>query len=315
MTKPTRRALLGAVLSIVLACGPAAFSVAGPDDHDHDHDHHEHEAHEERTFISQEAADAAGIRTGTSGPAAIKETITLYGHLRLNQERVYRPVARFPGIVREVRVRVGEEVGRGDTLAVVESNESLQRYEIVAPARGIVLERQVNPGDAAEGPLFRLADLDELWVDFVAFPRQLARLAAGQAVHIRGSDGEAVHEAVISYLAPVGSQEVQGILVRALLNNRDARMAPGLLVTGEVVIATRQAPVAVRREAVQTYEGRPVVFVREDDAFEPHPLVLGARDHEHVEVLEGLGPGAEYVVANSYLVKADLLKSSAAHDH
>jgi len=311
MNNSSCTALLRAVLAVVLACGPAPLSLAGPDDHGH----HEDEAHEDRAFISPEAATAAGIRMAAAVPTEIRETLTLYGHLRLHEERVYRPVARFPGIVREVRVQVGNEVARGATLAIVESNESLQRYEILAPAGGVVLERHVNPGDAADGPLFQLADLDELWVDFMAFPRQRARLAVGQPVHIRGGHGEAVHEATISYLAPVGSRDTQGILVRALLENLGTGLAPGLLVTGEVVVSEKQVPVAVRREAIQTFEGRPVVFVREADAFEPRPLLLGASDHEHVEVLQGLAPGTEYVAANSYLVKADLLKSSAAHDH
>jgi len=304
-------ALLRAILTMALACVTVAPSLAGPDDHGH----HEEESHEDRTFISQEAAAAAGIRMAAAVPVDIRETLTLYGHVRLHEERVYRPVARFPGMVREVRVRVGDEVARGATLAIVESNESLQRYEILAPADGVVLERYVNPGDAADGPLFQLANMDELWVDFMAFPRQLERLAVGQPVNIRGGHGDAVHAATINYLAPVGSQDTQGILVRALLENLDTRLAPGLLVTGEVIVDKQHVPVAVRREAIQTFEGRPVVFVREAEVFEPRALVLGARDHEYVEVLEGLAPGTEYVAANSYLVKADLLKSSAAHDH
>jgi cobalt-zinc-cadmium efflux system membrane fusion protein len=311
MNNTTSTALLGTLLAIVLACGLAAPGLAGPDDHGL----HENEDHEDRALISQQAATAAGLQTADVAPAEIRETLTLYGHVRLHEERVYRPAARFPGIVWEVRVQVGDEVTRGDTLAIVESNESLQHYEVVAPASGIVLERYVNPGDAADGALFQLADLDELWVEFMAFPRQLTRLAVGQTVYIRDIQGEAIHEAAISYLAPVGSQDTQGILVRALLENRDTDLAPGLLVTGEVVVSQREVPIAVRREAIQTFEGRPVVFVRHDGAFEARPLVLGARDLEHVEVLEGLEPGAEYVVANSYLVKADLLKSSAAHDH
>jgi len=311
MNNTNRRAPWSTLLAVVLACGPASSGLAGPDDHGH----HEEEAHEDRALISQEAAAAAGIRMAVAGPAEIRETLTLYGHVRLHEERVYRPVARFPGIVREVRVQVGDEVTRGGTLAIVESNESLQPYEILAPANGVVLERHVNPGDAADGPLFQLADLGELWVDFMAFPRQLTRLAVGQAVHIRSGEGGAIHETAISYLAPIGSQDTQGILARALLENSDTGLAPGLLVTGEVVVGKQEVPVAVRREAIQTFEGRPVVFIRHHGAFEPRALVLGATDQQHVEVLEGLAPGAEYVVANSYLVKADLLKSSAAHDH
>jgi cobalt-zinc-cadmium efflux system membrane fusion protein len=44
-------------------------------------------------------------------------------------------------------------------------------------------------------------------------------------------------------------------------------------------------------------------------------LELGRRDGENVEVLGGLEPGTEYVTGNSYLIKADIEKSGASHDH
>lgn len=307
--------LIGAVLALALACGPAAPVLAEPDDHqDHEHEHEE-DAHEDRAVISQAAEEAAGIQTGVAGSVEIRETVTLYGHLRLNEERVYRPAARFPGIVRDVRVRVGDKVSQGQTLAVVESNESLQRYEIAAPAGGLILARHINPGDAAEGPLFELANLTDLWVDLTAFPVRHARVALGQTVRLQTSHGKTVAGAEITYISPAGSQDTQGRLVRAVLPNPGSGFVPGLLVSGEVTVSTRQADVAVRREAIQSFEGHPVVFVRHGDAFEPRQLVIGARDQEHVEVLHGLSSGAEYVIANSYLIKAELLKSSAAHDH
>lgn len=310
-------ALTGAVLALALACGPSTPVLAEPDDHQHHEHEHEHEedAHEDRAVISRAAEEAAGIQTEVAGSVEIRETVTLYGHLRLNEERVYRPAARFPGIVRDVRVRVGDKVSPGETLAIVESNESLQRYEIAAPTGGVILARHVNPGDAAEGPLFELANLTELWVDLTAFPGRHARVALGQTVRLQTSHGRTVDGAEIIYISPVGSQDTQGRLVRAVLPNPGGGFVPGLLVNGEVTVSTRQADVAVRREAIQSFEGHPVVFVRHGDAFEPRQLVIGARDQEHVEVLQGLSSGAEYVIANSYLIKAELLKSSAAHDH
>ena len=49
--------------------------------------------------------------------------------------------------------------------------------------------------------------------------------------------------------------------------------------------------------------------------YEARPVTLGRRDSEWVEIEQGLAPGARYVTANSYLIKADIEKSGAAHDH
>lgn len=42
---------------------------------------------------------------------------------------------------------------------------------------------------------------------------------------------------------------------------------------------------------------------------------FGRRDREWVEVRDGLAPGTLYVTANSYLIKADIEKAGARHDH
>jgi len=42
---------------------------------------------------------------------------------------------------------------------------------------------------------------------------------------------------------------------------------------------------------------------------------LGQRDAMQVEILSGIRPDDEVVVEQSYLVKADIEKSGASHDH
>jgi cobalt-zinc-cadmium efflux system membrane fusion protein len=44
-------------------------------------------------------------------------------------------------------------------------------------------------------------------------------------------------------------------------------------------------------------------------------LDLGRRDSDRIEVLGGLEAGTRYVTTNSYLLKADIEKSGASHDH
>jgi len=73
--------------------------------------------------------------------------------------------------------------------------------------------------------------------------------------------------------------------------------------------------VAVRRSGLQTFRDWTVVFERIGETYEIRPVTLGRKDGVWIEVVEGLAPRASYVSANSYLVKADIEKSGASHDH
>jgi cobalt-zinc-cadmium efflux system membrane fusion protein len=72
---------------------------------------------------------------------------------------------------------------------------------------------------------------------------------------------------------------------------------------------------AVRNVALQQFRDFRVVFVQVGDTYEVRMLELGRRDREITEVLGGLAPGEHYVTDNSFLVKADVEKSGASHDH
>jgi cobalt-zinc-cadmium efflux system membrane fusion protein len=74
-------------------------------------------------------------------------------------------------------------------------------------------------------------------------------------------------------------------------------------------------PVAVLREAVQRLGERDFVFVAAGNQFEAHPVALGRGDARHVEVVSGLEAGQRYVAAGSFVLKAEVGKSGAGHDH
>jgi cobalt-zinc-cadmium efflux system membrane fusion protein len=99
-----------------------------------------------------------------------------------------------------------------------------------------------------------------------------------------------------------------------VINNRDGHWVAGQFVTGEVVIGDVQVPVAVVPAALQALQGKPVVFIQKDGRFEPRPVELGHRAQDAVEVVQGLNAGELYAARNSYLIKADLLKSEAEED-
>lgn len=265
--------------------------------------------------LTPEQIEAAGIGLAQAGPARIRSSLPLYGVIAPNAERVREVAARFPGVIRSVEKKVGDTVRQGETLATVESNESLQTYPVVAPLAGVVTARNANPGEqTGDKALFTVADLSTVWVELSLFPRDVGKVRVGQAVRVRSAEAGLSADGKVVYVAPVGSAASQTLTARVLLDNAGRRWAPGLYVTAEVTLAETEVPLAVRNEALQTLDGRSVVFVQEQTGFAPRPLTLGRSDGEHSEVLEGLATGETYVTRNSFILKAELGKGEAAHE-
>jgi len=275
-----------------------------------------YESFEGRTSIPPEMAKDAGVETAVAGPGQIEERLSLYGSIQADPRRVRSVTARFPGIIRSVRGNVGDAVRQGQQLATVESNESLQTYAVTAPISGVITERHANPGEATdEEPLFQIADFSAVRAELNVFPRDRGRLRPGQPVRVKAADGGQEASGVVEFVSPVGTGTGQTLVVRVQLDNKDGAWTPGQFIEGSVTIATTEVPVVIAREALQTFRDWNVAFVNVGDTYEFRPLELGRRDGERVEVTSGLKAGDIYVTANSYLIKADIEKSGASHDH
>lgn len=290
----------------------AAEHGAGEDHDDHDAAGEEPDA---GVRIAAEAARAAGVAIGQAGPAVIRESLPLYGVIIADERRMRTVGARFPGVVREVRANLGDRVTADQTLALVESNESLQTYPVRAPIGGVVIGRNVNPGENAGEELFSIADLSVVTAELAVFRRDLPRVRLGQQVLVRANDGGVEGRGTVSFVSPLSSGESQSVRLRVSLDNRDGRWQPGIFVTGEAQTATAEVPVAVARSGLQRLDGADVVFARVGDRYEPRVLALGRMDRDHAEVKSGLAAGDSYVIANSFLIKAEIGKAGAGHDH
>ena len=277
----------------------------------------EEEGHEEGGHVELRPSKSARRNWNRNrrnhGPA--RSPSALWCH-RPNAERVLEVSARFPGAIRSVKVRVGDSVKRGEALATIESNESLQTYTVVAPLNGVVTKRNANEGaQTGEGSLFTVADLSTIWVELSVFPRDLAKVGVGQTVRVRSGDTGLSAEGKVVYVAPFGSSSSQTLTARVQLPNRDQKWPPGLYVTADVVLSSSSIPIAVRSEALQTLENRSVVFVRNEEGFEPRPVQTGRSDGEVTEIVSGLTAGESYATKNSFILKAELGKGEAEHAH
>lgn len=266
--------------------------------------------------ITPEAAQKAGIEVAVAEPARIRETLTFYGSIKANAEQEQDIRARYAGVIRTVTKRAGDAVRKGDALLTVESNESLQTYPVLAPLNGQVLERSANPGDAVESStvLMKVVDLSTVWAEFAVFARDLAHVRQGMTVLFRGVDADESGEAKIDYIAPAGHTDSQSVVARAVIENKTGKWVPGQFISVDVVTADVSVPVSVVPSALQDLKGKSVLFVQNGQGFVPREIKVGKRSRERMEIVSGLTAGERYVAKNSYLIKAEVLKSEAEED-
>jgi len=277
----------------------------------------EYPSYEGRVAMEAAAIESAEIKIEEAGPAKLRTLVLMNGKIAANPDKVAHVSPRYPGIVLEARKKLGDVVKKDEVLAVVESNDSLRPYEIKSQVAGRVIKRDAVLGESVsqDTTLYVVADLSSVSVD-LAVPREdFSKLREGQKVVINGAE-ETSAEATLTYLSPIGAEDTQTMMARAELPNPDMTWQPGLFVTAEVVVDEKEAPIAVKASALQTFRDWDVVFMNDGTSFEIAILELGQRDGEWVEVISGpLKPGTKYVTENSFVVKADVLKDGASHDH
>ena len=195
----------------------------------------------DRIYITDVKLAAGGVVLAEAGPATLSDTLQFNGVLRANQEAVVQVTPRFPGIVRSIRKRIGDQVVKDEQLASIESNQSLTVYDLKAPISGTVIDRQISLGEYAseQKPAFVVADLSTIWVDLSVYRQDLKRVRIGDEVLIDPEDGGGDVRGKVSYVAPIGASDTQTALARVVLPNADGRLRPGLFVTSRLILTKR----------------------------------------------------------------------------
>ncbi|PVM92943.1 efflux RND transporter periplasmic adaptor subunit [Caulobacter endophyticus] len=276
-----------------------------------------YESYEGRTTISAQAAKAGGVRTEVAGPAPIAQLVDMAGRVEITPEGKGEVRAWYPGRIMSLSGQLGTSVRKGQVLARVESSESLQTYSIPAPISGVIIEKNLNVGDVAmERPIFVIADPTKLHAEFFVYPRDAEKVRVGQPVEVRSLSGDTRLTAQVEAVLPTADLVSQTLLAHVHLpGGADRAFRPGMGVEGSFQVGAQTAPLAVRTKAIQRFRDFQVVFVKVRDAYEVRMLQIGRQTPEWTEVLSGLKPGAEYVVDGAFLIRADIEKSGASHDH
>ena len=274
-------------------------------------------SYEGRTTLSPDVARESGVETEMAKPQIIQQTIRMRGKITPSEHRIAHIIPRFAGIVKEGRKHIGDPVAKGEVLAIIESNQSLQPFEVRSQIAGSVINGHLIVGEFVPENqwVYIVADLSEVWADFFVPLEERNSVKVGQQVLVKGASGDETFKGTVDYVAPYADEKAQAQLVRVVLPNDKQLLVPGMFVTGDLVVGEREVPVAVRPSGLQTLGSWNVVFAKYGETYEARPLELGISNGNWTEVKSGLSSGTEYVTKNSFTIKADILKHGASHDH
>jgi len=208
---------------------------------------------------------------------------------------------------RQAQAQVGAAGGGGG---------GLNRLGIVSPISGQVIARNVVLGQtvAADAELYRVAQLGRVSLALNLQPADAGRVAVGATATVRAAGRQAT--ARISFVSPALHPETRLVPAIATLDNGGGRWRVGEAVTASIQLMGSGGDGAVRvpLTAIQTVEGKRVVFVRTATGFQATPVTVGDTAGDSVIVSAGLTGREEIATVNSFTLKAELGKGEAAHE-
>lgn len=251
-------------------------------------------------------AEQAFIEARAGYQAAIEEAGRTRRLALLDREQEMQALA--PAV--EISRRKLQSLGLG-------TSGSSVRYELRSPINGTVITKHIAVGESlsADADAFLIADLSEVWAEMMIPESRLETVRLGQRVEVISQTGKYRTGGIVSHLGATVDEASRTAESHAEVLNPNRVWKPGMFVTIQLQSNPYRVPLAVPQSAVQSLEGENVVFVRDGEALQAVPVELGRRTQDWVEVREGLEPGMTYASSNSFLLKAEIEKSTASHSH
>jgi membrane fusion protein, heavy metal efflux system len=201
------------------------------------------------------------------------------------------------------------------------ANTAPSRYIVRAPGPGVVVEKEITPGEVIEAgrKVFTISDLSTVWILVNIFEKDLARVSKNSAVKIQtDSYPDEAFVGKVAYIGDVVDPQNRTVPLRVAVANPNRRLKPGMFATAEVVTGEPSVKaIVIPSEAVQRIEGKPAAFVQlEDGSFVKRDLELGRDLGDRVEVKAGLKEGDRVAITGTFTLKSELLKEGLEeHGH
>lgn len=193
---------------------------------------------------------------------------------------------------------------------------ALNRIALPSPISGQIIARSAMLGQtvAADAELYRVANLSTVSLSVSLAAADAGKVQPGSRVEVTapGRSGEAR----VTFVSPVLDQQTRLVPVIATLDNRGGQWRVGESIKASIQLAgsTGSTTITIPQIALQSVEGKPVVFVRTPSGFRATPVTPGPVNGDQVTILAGLTGREQIAATNSFTLKAELGKSAAEED-
>ena len=202
-------------------------------------------------------------------------------------------------------------------------NASNGRYILKAPISGVISKKDLVIGENVQSAsqLFTIDQLDQLWLEFIVPNAEIVGLSPNQKIEFKSLQTDKIYKAVIQTLNIEADAQTGRLQVRAKVQSSTAELRPNLMVNVLLPQPSDSTALRILQSAVQNVDGKNVVFIatqqEQQVEFHPTPIKLGqsSKDSQYIEVLGGLNQGQKYAAQGSFLLKSELEKGEASHEH
>ncbi len=188
-------------------------------------------------------------------------------------------------------------------LTFEQSREAYAARELDTPIKGTVSMRDLRYGEAVSPPklAFQIVDLTNLKVDLSLPERDLSRVAKGQKARIRTEVLEGIEVGGrVERISPVVDPQTGTVKVTIAVDPGQKDLRPGMFVNVDIIVTTHEDALLLPKRALVYAEGKPYVFVVEEQDGETvgarRAVKLGFNEEDRVEVLEGASEGDQVIV-------------------
>ncbi len=183
--------------------------------------------------------------------------------------------------------------------AVEVAQIGLGETEVVSPVDGVVSERVQSVGQLV-GPSSPIVSIQSSDVELVlgVEETQIGQVSEGQKAEITAAAYPGVvFPAKVTMIAPSADPKSRTFQVKVMPASDDGKLRPGMFAEVRIVTQEKNDVLLVPKQAVVAKTGQNSVFVVSGDTVHARPVKLGIQQNGSTEVLSGVQPGEEVVVA------------------
>jgi cobalt-zinc-cadmium efflux system membrane fusion protein len=200
-----------------------------------------------------------------------------------------------------------QSAGMTDTeiMQLAKTHHLSSQLHLRAPITGVIMERMAVAGERIDSlaPIYRLANLDELWLEINIPQERVGSLKIGDAVQIENTD----ITARISLLGQSVNPENQTVLARAIIQGKPSTIRAGQRLNIQIIQSSDQSLFKVPNTAIAQNEGKSFVFVRNKDGFAVTPVMVIGKQGEESIISGALSGNADIAIQGAVALKANWL--------